>query len=92
MTPNDGSDALMVASSYIKVNITRNQPTTPDKQPEIKETYENTTAYEYHNLAAHDSFAAGMDYQQVNKVLYGRTGLDSEIFWVTMQAATTSIR
>lgn len=81
MTPNDGSDALMVASSYIKVNITRNQPTTPDKQPEIKETYENTTAYEYHNLAATYSFAAGMDYQQVNKVLYGRTGLDSEIFW-----------
>ncbi len=81
MTSNDGKSDLMVASSYIKVNITRNAPVNPDKQPNIEETYENNNAYEYHNLAAVYSFAAGMDYQQVNKVLYGRTGLDSEHFW-----------
>lgn len=87
MVPNatgkegESLEPLMVASSYIKVNITRNQPTTPDKQPNIEETYENADAYEYHKLAATYSFAAGMDYQQVNKVLYGRTGLDSEHFW-----------
>lgn len=82
LTSNAGVRRL-VASSYIKLQIT-DISTTPgeDKDP-ITAIISSTKEYEYHNLGGQSNaeIVGQMPWQEVNNVIYGKTGLNSQNFW-----------
>ncbi len=81
MLDNAGENHLM-ASAYIKVEITRNDPVTPgqeDKDPYIHELEVET--FDYHKLSANPTQINQMLWTDVNNLIYGATGLTSNTFW-----------
>lgn len=82
LTSNAGVRRL-VASSYIKLQIT-DISTTPgeDKDP-ITANISATKEYEYHNLGGQNKaeVVGQMPWKEVNNVIYGKTGLNSQNFW-----------
>lgn len=82
LTSNAGVRRL-VASSYIKLKIT-DIATTPgeDKDP-ITAEISATKNYEYHTMKQEGmtTVVGEMPWQEVNNVIYGKTGLNSQNFW-----------
>ena len=82
MTSNTGARKL-VASSYIKLSITANDPGPGKDADPITADISSTKQYEYHALKSGtmSTVAGEMDWRAVNNVLYGKTGLTSQTFW-----------
>lgn len=82
MTSNAGTKK-MVASSYIKLSITANNPGPGEDADPITADISSTKQYEYHALKSGtmSTTAGEMDWRAVNNVLYGKTGLTSQTFW-----------
>lgn len=80
VTDNKGTDRL-VASSYIKVEITE-KPVDPDKDKEdINITLETPKTFIYQNLTSVYTTVNLMPYTQINTELYAKAGLTAETFW-----------
>ena len=80
VTDNKGTDRL-VASSYIKVEITE-KPVDPDKDKEdINITLETPKTFIYQNLTSAYTTVNVMPYTQINTELYAKAGLTAETFW-----------
>lgn len=78
---NAGVNRLM-GTAYIKVEIVRNDPETPDQQDKAPYSYDlSVKEYEYHNLSATPTLINQMLWQDVNNQIYGVTGLTSNTFW-----------
>ena len=82
MTSNTGVRKL-VASSYIKLSITANDPGPGEDADPITAEISATKQYEYHALKSGtmSTVAGEMDWRAVNNILYGSTGLTSQTFW-----------
>lgn len=80
MLANDGETNLMVASSYIKVEITRD-PVKPGQDQKPYTYNMGVKEYEYHSLKAAFEQIGRMDWTAVNNKIYGVTGLTSSNFW-----------
>ena len=82
MTSNTGARKL-IASSYIKLSITANDPGPGKDADPITADISSTKQYEYHALKSGtmSTVAGEMDWRAVNNVLYGKTGLTSQTFW-----------
>ena len=82
MTSNTGVRKL-VASSYIKLSITANDPGPGEDADPITAEISATKQYEYHALKSGtmSTVAGEMDWRAVNNILYGNTGLTSQTFW-----------
>lgn len=79
MTPNNGGEAQVVASSYIKMEIVEDA-----KDPEIGEDYNipmETKYFKYSELTDNYSLINAMNWKDVNNQIYGATGLSSSTFW-----------
>lgn len=88
LTSNAGEKKL-VASSYIKLNITENEPA-PDEKPDYGTINMSADkAADYHKLeggekAFTNAYAldnVNMDYQAINNKIYGTAKLTSTTFW-----------
>lgn len=82
MTSNTGARKL-VASSYIKLSITANDPGPGEDADPITAEISAIKQYEYHALKSGtmSTVAGEMDWRAVNNILYGSTGLTSQTFW-----------
>lgn len=82
MMSNTGTRKL-IASSYIKLSITANDPKPGEDADPITADISSTKQYEYHALKSNimSTVAGEMDWRAVNNVLYGKTGLTSQTFW-----------
>ncbi len=81
MLDNAGVERLM-GSAYIKIEIVRNDPQTPDQEDKDPYAYELPEKdYEYHALNANPTLINQMLWQDVNNKIYGSTGLTSNTFW-----------
>ena len=78
-------DKRMVASSYIKISIIKEDPVTPTPDPlaPYEEIISEPKTYEYHDLSGKaDATVVGeMPWTNINNILYGRSGLTAETFW-----------
>ena len=88
LTSNNGAKTL-VASSYIKLQITETE-TAPDVKPDpIKDVISAPKSADYHSLedgtkAFTNGYAmdnANMGYQDINNKIYGAAKLTSTTFW-----------
>lgn len=75
--------SVMVASSYIKLSITRNDPVDPDKEDKADNEVEMSAAqnYAYRTLTAAARKVVSMPYTAINNELYGKEGLTAVTFW-----------
>lgn len=80
LTSNAGTRRL-VASSYIKLQITDISVTPGEDKDPIKADISETKRYEYHALSNKATIVGEMPWQEVNNVIYGKTGLNSQNFW-----------
>lgn len=81
MLDNAGVERLM-GSAYIKVEIVRNDPVTPDQEDKDPYAYSlPVKEYEYHALSATPALINQMLWTDVNNQIYGATGLTSNTFW-----------
>jgi len=81
MLDNAGVEHLM-GSAYIKVEIVRNDPQTPDQEDKDPYAYElGVKEYEYHGLSSAATLINQMLWTDVNNQIYGATGLTSNTFW-----------
>jgi len=78
-TDNSGKNTLMVASSYIKVEIVEKPISQVDKDPVKVQMAERN--YNYTQLDSDFTNINTMDYRNVNNEIYGAVGLTSETFW-----------
>ncbi|MBQ8501305.1 MAG: hypothetical protein IJ494_03220 [Bacteroides sp.] len=80
---NNAGDVRLVASAYIKVSITRNDPVIEEAEDKeaVNITIGEDKAYEYHALKAIATNVVKMPWEDINTALYGATGLNSQEFW-----------
>ncbi|MDE5647847.1 MAG: hypothetical protein K2I57_08525, partial [Muribaculaceae bacterium] len=79
LTNNKGEDKL-VASAYIKIQITEMSVSAEDKDA-ITGDISPVKEYEYHNLTDKNTLVGQMPWMDVNNTIYGETGLTSTNFW-----------
>lgn len=77
---NNKGEAKLVASAYIKIQITELEESVEDKEA-IKGTISPVKEYEYHNLTDKNTQVGQMPWMDVNNVIYGQTGLTATNFW-----------
>ena len=81
---DNAGNSHMVATAYIKCKILEGDPATPqDKYEYTIDDARQNGQYEYHNLKASGNATtiANMPWEELNKKLYGNTGLSSTSFW-----------
>lgn len=77
---NNKGEAKLVASAYIKIQITELEESVEDKEA-ITGTISPVKEYEYHNLTDKNTQVGQMPWMDVNNVIYGQTGLTATNFW-----------
>lgn len=77
---NNKGEAKLVASAYIKVQITEMSVSEEDKG-EIPGTISPVKEYEYHDLTDKNTLVGQMPWMDVNNTIYGKTGLTAKNFW-----------
>lgn len=78
---NNKGEAKLVASAYIKIQITEKVVNAED-QPDINGTIPVAKEYfEYKNLSDVNTLVGQMPWMDVNNVIYGETGLKASNFW-----------
>lgn len=88
LTSNKGEKKL-VASSYIKLNITKVDPTPGEKPDPIESNISTPKVADYHSLEAGEAAFnndyqednANMGYKEINNQIYGAAELSSTTFW-----------
>ena len=80
MVPNNGVDARLVASAYVKVEIVREQ-VKPGEDQKPNEILMDTKEYKYSQLTASHVEVGKMSWMDVNNRIYGQSGLSSDNFW-----------
>ena len=82
LTDNEGEKHL-VASSYVKVEITETEVTPDADKADITANIDAFVNKEYHTLGAETNatMIGQMDWTEVSNVLYGKTGLTHSTFW-----------
>lgn len=80
LTSNAGVKRL-VASSYIKLNITATPVDPGEDQPDITGNIGNEMTFQYNELTSATTKVGEMPWTEVNNVIYGKTGLTSKEFW-----------
>ena len=88
LTSNKGEKKL-VASSYIKLNITKVDPTPGEKPDPIESNISTPKVADYHSLedgeaAFNNDYPednANMGYKEINNQIYGAAELSSTTFW-----------
>lgn len=77
---NNKGEAKLVASAYIKIQITELEESVEDKDA-IPGTISPVKEYEYHDLTDKNTLVGQMPWMDVNNTIYGETGLTSTNFW-----------
>ena len=78
---NNNGEAKLVASAYIKIQITEKVVNAED-QPNINGTIPvGKESYEYKDLSDKNTLVGQMPWMDVNNVIYGETGLKASNFW-----------
>jgi hypothetical protein len=81
---NNGTDR-MVASAYIKLSISRDDPTV-DPKDEHNVTIDKEKTVLYRDLASAYTSVSKMTWEKVNTDIYGVEGLTAEDFWDNYEA------